>query len=42
MTLKEFALDFLIKNPHVKSIIYGTSQQEHLKEIYTLFQELGV
>lgn len=41
LTLKEFALDFLIQNTHVSSIIYGTSKKEHLKEIYSIFLKLS-
>lgn len=41
ISLKEFALEFLMKNPHVSSIIYGTSSKEHLNEIYSLFQNLA-
>ena len=41
LSLKEFALNFLIQNTHVSSIIYGTSKKEHLKEIYSTFQKLS-
>lgn len=38
-TLKELALEFLMHEPHVSSIIFGTSDKNHIHELYLLFQE---
>ncbi len=38
VSLKELAIEFLMHQPNVSSILFGTSSERHLKEIFEYFQ----